>query len=246
MHFIGDSHSIGSFKEAVKKSQLESANLIHVGDFGLGFNALWYDLQQLEQLDQFLGEKGINLYVIRGNHDNPIFWKRRYGLNLPKYSNINLIDDYTIRKIEDKNVLFIGGGVSIDRFIRSAEHPPTWWMDEKIEYSLGILQSVIGKARKVDIVVTHSAPEFALPYLKDGFPHMVRQFIDQENAHWGSDLEADLITERKQLTNIHTQIVGNKIFPEYWFYGHFHRHSEEVHLGTKFVGLGINEIYGIK
>jgi len=238
---MGDSHSVGSFKEAVKKSQLENINLIHVGDFGLGFNALWYDLQQLEKLDEFLGNKGINLYVIRGNHDNPIFWNRRYGLNLPKYSNINLIDDYTIRKIEDRNILFMGGAISIDRLIRSREFPPTWWIDEKFDFSTTKLSTVLSKVNKVDIVITHTAPGFALPYLKSGFPQLVQQFIDLEDQ-LGIDLESELHQERVQLNDIYTHMIHNKKVPDLWVYGHFHRHSEEVHDKTKFVGLGINEI----
>lgn len=247
MYIMGDSHSIGSFKEAVKKSQLDNVNLIHVGDFGLGFNALWYDLQQLDSLDEFLGNKGINLYVIRGNHDNPIFWNRRYGLNLPKYNNINLIDDYTIRKIEDRNILFMGGAISIDRLIRSAEHPPTWWVDEKFEYNILKLKEVLSKIDKLDIVVTHTAPGFALPYAKSGFPKLVQNWIDLEEQHLKVDLGRELMEERMQLHSIYKHIeVDSGKLPDYWFYGHFHRHSEEIHDKTKFVGLGINEIYGIK
>jgi DNA repair exonuclease SbcCD nuclease subunit len=246
MYFIGDSHSISSFKEAIKRSQVKKQNLIHVGDFGLGHQPLWKDLHDLEKLNEFLEETSNKLYVIRGNHDNPIFWKRRYGLNLPKYSSIDLIDDYTFRKIEDKSILFMGGAISIDRLVRSAEYPPTWWIDEKFEYNLSILQTTLDKMKKVDIVVTHTAPEFVIPYLKNGFPDMVKQWVDMETSHWGTNLEKELNTERKQLTNIYNHIIDNHKIPDHWFYGHFHRHSEEIHNNTKFIGLGINELYELK
>lgn len=243
MYFIGDTHGLSAMKNTLNMSKIENQNLIHVGDFGLGFQEIHRDLADLDNLDTELGDVGNKLYVIRGNHDNPIFWNRRYGLNLPRYQNIILVDDYTVLKIENKNVLFMGGAISIDRAVRSAEHPPTWWIDEKFLFALGRIDAIAKKVDKIDIVVTHTAPGFAYPYIKSGFPKLVTQWIELDNQYFGEDLKYEMISEREQLTKIATRLEDHKLLPDYWFYGHFHNSHIEDHGKTKFVGLGVKELY---
>ena len=246
MIFIGDTHGVRTVTKVMENSTIRDDNIIHVGDFGLGFQGIEGDIKDLRQLDDYLDQYGNTLYVVRGNHDNPIFWNRVYGLNLPKYQNINLVDDYIIKKIEGKNVLFIGGALSIDRTIRAAENPPTWWVNEKFNFNIHKLDSALNTVNKVDIIVTHTIPGFVKPYIKDKFPKIVTEWINHERTYFNTDLEADLITERKQVTSIFARIETHNKLPEHWFYGHFHQHYEEKHGDTKFIGLGINEIYELK
>lgn len=73
MIFIGDTHGIRPVFEVIDKNKIENSNLIHVGDFGLGFEEITKDVNNLKILDEMLIETNNYLYVIRGNHDNPIF-----------------------------------------------------------------------------------------------------------------------------------------------------------------------------
>jgi calcineurin-like phosphoesterase family protein len=64
----------------------------------------------LENLNKFLHEKDIFMIAIRGNHDNPEYFKGDY-----KFTNLHLVPDYTVLKLEGQNFLFIGWSISIDR-----------------------------------------------------------------------------------------------------------------------------------
>ena len=58
------------------------------------------------------------LYCIRGNHDDPSY----FNDNIINKSNVKLIKDYSIISVGDKNILCIGGAVSIDRKYRISNY----------------------------------------------------------------------------------------------------------------------------
>src|SRR5688572_8861392 len=135
MYLIGDTHSMRKVLHMIHDNNWTGQNLVHVGDFGLGFVSMEQDIKNLEAVDEALMDTGNHLYVIRGNHDNPIFWDKSKGVNLPKLRHLHLIDDYTVCNIEGKNILFVGGAISIDRRPRMDDVPwPSWWADEVFKY----------------------------------------------------------------------------------------------------------------
>lgn len=236
MYFIGDTHGLRSLFQIIDKHKLESQNLIHVGDLGLGFQDVKRDIANLEVLEEALNETGNNLYAIRGNHDNPIFWNG--NLRLPKFHNIHLVRDHTFLNIEKKRLYLAGGATSIDRIIRMNEAEPTWWSGEKYQR---IDEKTVLPG--IDIVVTHTAPDFAYP--QNDYVEIVNHYCDIESKH-GSDLRKELREERKDLSDLHAHIIREGSRPTHWIYGHFHKHYEEIHDNTKFIGLGINELYKLK
>ena len=96
MIFVGDTHGIRPIFNIIEYNSIRGSNLIHVGDFGLGFQDIIRDVKNLLTLDEMLLETNNILYVIRGNHDCPIFWDKSKGLNLPKFKNLRLIEDYSV------------------------------------------------------------------------------------------------------------------------------------------------------
>lgn len=237
MYFIGDTHGLRPIFEIIDKNQLENQTLIQVGDLGLGFQEISRDVKNLELLDQALGETGNMLFAIRGNHDNPIFWKRELGLWLPKFHNIQLVDDYSPRHIEGNNVLFVGGAISIDRIIRKDEHPPTWWEGETFDLDSFKIAKIEENIQSIDIVVTHTAPHFAYPR---GSASIVDHYCSIDPT-----LRYDLETERKHVTTF-AEIIIKKYKPKHWIYGHFHSTRKEKAMGVDFKLLDINELYEIK
>jgi hypothetical protein len=243
MYFIGDTHGIRPIFSIIDKHKLENQNLIHVGDLGLGFQEITRDIQNLLVLDEMLLETNNHLYAIRGNHDNPIFWDRSKGLWLPKLHNVHLLDDYSVRKIENKTILFIGGAISIDRRPRMAEFPPSWWKDEEFVLDLEKIDAIASKTPSIDIVVTHTAPDFCYP--TDDNVSIVNHYHAIELAH-GIDLKQQLRNERSDLTEIYNNLTHHYgHYPSHWLYGHFHSTKKKVHDKTEFKLLNINELYEI-
>lgn len=227
MHFIGDTHGLYTFQQVIIKKGLENCNVIQVGDLGLGFSDIGRDILDLLNLDDFLLDRNIQLYAIRGNHDCPIFWDKSKGLNLPKFQNINLVQDFEILRLEDKNILFAGGAISIDRIPRKHDKPyPTWWKDEEFKYKRLLLEKNLKYANgPIDIVVTHNAPSFCHP--TDDDVEIVNYYHTLE-AQMGNNLKEELRLERAEITEFYddlTKHYGKK--PSHWFYGHFHAHKNK-------------------
>lgn len=240
MYFLGDTHGMRPVLSIIDKHKIENSNIIHVGDFGLGFVSIDQDLKNLYLIDEALMETNNHLYVVRGNHDNPIFWDRSKGLNLLKLHNLHLVDDYQVAKIEDKNILFVGGGISIDRLVRKSDKPyPTWWEDEVFKWSPEKMNRVANSIDKVDIVVTHSAPSFCYPVGTNA--PIVNDWHDLELQH-GYNLKSELEEERRQIDFLHDHIMA-RYQPTHWFYGHFH-HSKLTKKGkVQYKLLNVNELY---
>ena len=245
MYLLGDTHGLRPIFSIIDANKFEGQNLIHVGDFGLGFVSLLQDLKNLDLMDQMLMETNNHLYVIRGNHDNPIFWDRSKGLNLPRFHNLRLMDDFTTATIEDKNVLFVGGAVSIDRRPRMDDVPwPSWWKDEVFKYDEDKLDFAVRGVKSIDVVVTHSAPDFCPPIGSDNY--LVNNYHEIEMAH-GINLHEELAQERAEITRMYNDLTLHyKMIPKHWFYGHFHNSKSKKISGTQFKLLNINEVYELK
>jgi UDP-2,3-diacylglucosamine pyrophosphatase LpxH len=84
--------------------------------FSIGFTTPENDMRILEDLNEQLKKKNITMYAIRGNHDNPAFFKGDHIL-----SNLKLLPDYTVLDLEGKKILLVGGAVSVDRVPRLTE-----------------------------------------------------------------------------------------------------------------------------
>lgn len=244
MYFIGDTHGIPPIFKIVDKHKLTNQNLIHVGDLGLGFQEITRDLKNLSILDQMLDETGNTLYVIRGNHDNPIFWDKKNGIFMPKYHNIHLVEDFEIKKIENKNILFAGGAISIDRSVRATEVPyPSWWKNEIYVPNYAKLTQLLNYYANVDMVVTHSAPDFVFP---NKFNDLVDTWAEIDNKHYPTkDLKAELTMERQEISGLYKFLKHRNFNISHWFYGHFHQSKQQTHDQTKFICLNINELYNI-
>lgn len=245
MYVLGDTHGIKPIFNIVDSKKLQDCNIIHVGDVGLGFQEIRRDVSDLLILDEMCIENNIKLYLLRGNHDNPIFWDKSKGLNLPKFHNIYLVDDYTVILIEGKNVLFIGGALSIDRRPRMTDYPyPSWWKDEEFFYDEKRLKSAINNHKNIDIVVTHTAPDFCYP-TSDNVP-IVNDYHNLE-MQYGVNLKEELKMERYTVTRMFNDLTKKyKKEPTDWFYGHFHNKKSQFINNVNFHLLNINEVYELK
>lgn len=223
---VGDLHGrLDLLIQTVLKTDLKDVNFIQVGDFGLGFQTIEDDETMLSGLNDFFQSRNIFLFSIRGNHDNPIFWREEKF----KFSNIKLVPDYTVLTVENKNILFVGGAISIDRIIRREGR--NWWPDEIFNFDEEKLKSL--NLQNLNYVVTHSAPQFAHPR---SFNSLVYNYTAID-----PNLEADLLKERQEITKFYDYLNHNGFTPSLYIYGHFHQSYREQIDDTEFILVGINE-----
>lgn len=230
MVFIGDTHGDNDvIKFNIINNKYKDTNLIHVGDYGIGFRSEEVELERLESLNKFLKKLNNTLHIFRGNHDNPKYFNGDYIL-----SNLKLHKDYSVLNINNKKILGIGGAISIDRVPRQM-YRNAWWEGEVFNLKKDILKDI----RNIDILVTHSAPTYCPPSNENGYPDVVTQF-----THNDETLIEELNNERETIKQaIDILLINNK--PTHHFYGHFHRHFEYTDKGITHICLDIDEFYNL-
>jgi DNA repair exonuclease SbcCD nuclease subunit len=168
------------------------------------------------------------MYVIRGNHDNPIYWNGDWLLD-----NIELLPDYSVREIEGKTVLFVGGALSIDRIPRLMDGGNYYWLDEEFVFDKKKIDELIG----IDVVITHTAPKFAPPQTIND---LVRGF-----AQYDQPLLHELAIERGQMSEMY-ELLTKKNYITHWFYGHFHTNSIYTYENTDFICVHIDTTHDFR
>jgi UDP-2,3-diacylglucosamine pyrophosphatase LpxH len=198
MIIIGDLHKCFNLIEqyAVEKD-IKNDAFIQVGDIGI---ASAKEYLQLKILNDFLIKSKNKLYCLQGNHDNPLYFKGNHD-----FSNIKFVKNYSVVKIQEYNVLFLGGAVSIDRLdpvYECFENSPFLYDEKKLK-----------KLKNVDMVVSHTAPRFCNP-------RTVSKIVEECALNDKALLE-DIAKERADLENAFDILLeNNKLI--YWWYGHFH------------------------
>jgi hypothetical protein len=230
---IGDLHNLWhAILAHIVKYDISGAIFIHVGDFPMGFHK--NDVERLNDLNGALVKSNNKLLLVRGNHDDPDWYKHENHINEKnKLSNITFVQDYDTHIINDEKWLFIGGAVSPDRKRRMKESD-IWFMDEKFVLDEDKLKNEFD----IKWVVTHSAPHFCTPQGLGGF---ILE-ISKNDIH----LLEDVKFERDQLNKAFGLIKVNNPEINGWFYGHFHRSAITDHDGYKFRCLDICEFYEIR
>ena len=229
---IGDIHGdyfvISHF---LKGNELENVCIICVGDFprGLGNDGdIKEEEEKLKLLNEFLVEKKSKLFVVRGNHDNPSFYK---GKN--DFSNIIFVQDYSVLKINNKNILCIGGAISIDR--KRNKINIDWFKDEELVIDYNSIKDLTN----LDIVITHTAPDFAYPFYNKS------DLIDNYSLT-DPTLYEELEKERKSLGELVDFLINkNKNLTQY-FYGHFHKSYTTYKGNMKLICLAPQEVSEIR
>jgi len=241
--FLGDIH--GNFNYLmwyIKQHKLNDCFIYQVGDFGIGFTNEYNDMKTLGDLNRFLNERNIQMYAIRGNHDNPKYFD---GHLEKHFDNLHLLADYTVIELNGKKILGVGGAVSIDRrqrmreqleYARVGREVELYWHDEIFILDEEKLKTFEG----IDIVVTHTAPEFCLPVNKNGFGWLVDQYAADDTK-----LKGELTEERTLVTKMY-EILKEKNKIDYWYYGHFHNNWKANIDGINFNLLAVNEFVEYK
>lgn len=154
----------------------------------------------------------------------------------------------------EHNILCLGGSVSVDRVYRQAQYKSDveelmkrrhysletaskkaklyWWKDEAFVYNTEIVNEITKAGINIDVVASHSAPDFCQPLSNSSVVYWSK--MDEE-------LETDINNERQDFTSVYNlfKSKGHKI--SHWFYGHYHQHNFEIIKGTRFTGLDMGK-----
>jgi DNA repair exonuclease SbcCD nuclease subunit len=235
--FSGDWH--GKWNKAISKIKeldIRDCAIVQVGDFGAGFDHPKKFEGSMKMLNSTLKPRNLEVFAIRGNHDDPAYFDGR------RYGNVTLLSDYTVLTHEhtQKHILCVGGAISLDRLPnpdvvdyrgrpwKGRKEGANYWKDESF-----VLRNELVPSHQVDVVATHSAPDFCYPIFKSK--------LDNWAKH-DATLKEDVELERSQLAELR-KITS----PSAWYYGHYHESKfEYLDDGTKYVLLDELEfkIYG--
>jgi len=216
-----------------QKANYNDSIIIINGNEKLGFNDIKYYELILTKINKALSKTNTYLFFIRGNNDNPSFFKDEL-INL---SNVKSIPDYSLIKISSKNILCVGGGISINRSwkmkhqelinsITSNESKKIYWEDEAPFFDGESLKEL--KNTKIDYVITHIAPTFSFP----DFSYKEIPWIKADKA-----LIDDLENARLVMDNIYDYLIKNHNKPEAWIYGHYNIANVETRAGINFISI---------
>lgn len=250
-YVIADTH--GNFDilkdNIMRYENINSCILIIAGDIGLGFYSYEYYNRVFEKLNNLFIEKHIYCYMLRGNHDDPKYFKE----HLINFSNVKSIDDYSIIKVGDENILCVGGGLSIDRKNRIENYKnriktqrellkqytddvedilikisPSYWEDELPYYDEEKLNLIKENNINIDYVISHTSPSFCFKSDFEGIKYWIK--MDES-------LLGDLKKEREELDKVLSFIKKSQETLKKWVYGHFHEHYDMLYENTRYVAL---------
>lgn len=242
--YLGDIHgNFNLINNYIKQFDIEDAHIIQVGDFGVGFQTLEKERRMLEMYHGLLVKRNVFVWAIRGNHDyKPYFDNDPFG-----FTNIKLIPDYTVLNLEGKNILCIGGAVSVDRMWRYTKRQragifedtklgvESWWPDEVFNLDVDKLKDL----RDINIMVTHTCPDYCPPDNTFGFGPFVEGIIRETGD---TDLKTDLMIERKMVTDAFEVVKLNNFITNH-YYGHFHRSDTFLKDYTEHRLLNVGELW---
>lgn len=224
LYFCGDIHgNLDYLKYFIKtgvgfSQKISNSCIVLCGDVGLGFSPNLENMK-ISFLNKLCEKTNNYIIAIRGNHDNPEFFKGIYN------KRFKAVEDYSVVQFKDKNILCIGGGTSIDRIYRK-DNKWGYWEDEKI-----IELTNFEEIPYCQIIASHCAPTCAYPY---GIGKLVMEFCDGDDT-----LLEELLEERNYLQTCYEE-MSKKGLVEDWYYGHYHSTMDTTVDNTRFHLLGIN------
>ena len=219
----------------INKDNYNNSIMVVAGDCGFGFSKKQFYLDTLKKMDKILESCNTHLLFVRGNHDDPSYFKE----NILNFNNIMCVDDYSVIITKNFNTLCVGGGLSLDRSWRIKEEgrinfhrgkndkKKLYWEDEMPEFIPFELNKIKMKGINIDSLITHTAPSFIRP--KDSNNEWIKE---------DSSLKNDLKKEKEVMNNLFKYYYENyKTKIKFWAHGHFHYFGKKKYDEVHFLSL---------
>ncbi len=207
----GDVHGLWQrFIAAVDAAGLREANIILLGDCGVGLGRREPDAC-FRWLDAELRARHCRAWLIRGNHDNPAFWRSPLrGEIEAQWHSIRMLVQGGV-DINGSSYYVYPGAVSLDRRLRY-EHTE-WFRDERLQPAAPAFGS-----RPCCGILGHTGPR------PEGF---VEPGFDYEACHADKRLADDIREEEALVADAIAQLRAHNArlgcdMPLRYYHGHFH------------------------
>lgn len=239
IYITGDTHG-NQYKWVEQiESVISPADIIIVcGDFGVGFwnGRYWSE----ETFYDFLSEQKYTVLFIDGNHEN---FDKLYSYPIETWcggrvhkirQNVIHLMRGEVYCIEDISIFVMGGGYSIDKYLRT--EGVSWWSQEmpsEEEYN-NALENLKRINYTVDYIITHTAPSETVYYLSTLRSLGIKNDVVQEQQL--------TIFSMKSNGRSHTNIGTLDISMLTWNYGETKQHYSVVFESwkpEKLLGSGI-------
>lgn len=223
-------------KDASKKMIKGNETIYFVaGDSGINANK---HKELIERYNRIFSYNNVYFIIIRGNEDDPSMFDGE-AINL---SNIKAVPDYSVVQTAEKNILCIGGAVSMDRAWKINQEKLTskfpnpkkfYWEDEKPVFNEEAIKDIT-KECKIDYVVSHSAPSFIN--------------VSDNVFNWSKKdekLSDDIFNERLVMDKVFETLRDCGSQPYYWAFNHFATDLLEKRSNTIFRSLphGMSNVF---
>lgn len=213
---VGDVHGRwGALNKLIDKKSPDI--ILQCGDFGY-----WPNFHNTETVTTYANRRkrilwdayGIKcqntkIYFCDGNHED--HWElNKFDKPTKIYDNIRYMPRGSSITLPDgRNVLFMGGAESIDKWNRTIGYD---WFPEETITQKDIYELT---DNNVDIIISHTCPTEFMTNIKDRLNYWVddTKFIDPSQHALTAVLE--------------------KYKPSLWYFGHFHQHMTDCHNNTK-------------
>lgn len=216
---VGDTHGyVRDISDVDQKGVREGIKLAaQAGDFGVRWD--WAS-DRYFQKRAWQGREGMIWITVGGNHENYDRWQKlQRDQNFPElvelWPGVYWAPRPTLILINGEKFLFMGGGNSIDRHLRT--EGKDWWSYE---------QPTAEEMRNFFNMLNDEKPEFVVTHEA---PSRVHFGPDKRLSHTAIDFDNILD---------HTDHM-----PKVWYYGHHHHRATVEFDGTDFVCCGWNGQY---
>ena len=227
--------------ERVRRSQkmrgdgkYDNSAIIFAGGAGFGTKSYEFFDKQLKEINELLAQNNTHVFFVRGNEDDPSYFSE----HKLAYSNITLLEDYSLIKFHGFNCLCVGGGISLDRKWKQTQEErygsKLYWENEAPVFDQTELEKIISE-NDVACVVTHMPPSFAgintSTYTKTKW--------NESDA----ELVKDVISARFVNDDIYRKLIESDKKPYVWFFDESANTPSTVNF-IRFIGM-MNNINSI-
>ena len=219
LYCISDIHGKFSALSKVLSELPTSAQIVCVGDIGLGFSDS-LGSKCLAEVDSVATLRDQKVWLMRGNHDAPEIWHTQRSEWNATLKNVRIPSDIHRMKVDNIHVMMVGGGTSLDRSHPDRVEGHTWWSNEAVSPTAPRqVERMVNAYGRADILITHAGPIDANPPLSR----------DKETFEHYAQIDPTLAEQVKAERELLSQIVAASLARTVAF-GHYHV-SLESHNG---------------